>query len=35
MAAAGAEATVDGTHPNDYGFYSMAGPVTELLRKLI
>ncbi len=35
MAAAGAEATVDGVHPNDYGFYSMAGPVTELLRKLI
>ena len=35
MAKAGVEGTVDGIHPNDWGFASMAEPVTELLRKIL
>ena len=35
MAKAGVEGTVDGIHPNDLGFASMAEPVIALLQKLI
>lgn len=31
----GREGTVDGTHPNDFGFYSMAHALEEVLRKIL
>ncbi len=35
MAKAGVEGTVDGSHPNDLGFASMAEPLITLLQKLL
>lgn len=35
MKEAGVEGTVDGIHPNDFGFYSMATALKPLLEKLI
>lgn len=35
MAIAGADGTVDGTHPNDLGFYSMAQAVYAVLSKVL
>ena len=35
LAQCGNEGTVEGVHPNDYGFYSMAAAVGDVLEKLI
>ena len=35
MALAGDEGTVDGCHPNDLGFFSMAAALEPVLRKLV
>ena len=35
MALAGDEGTVDGTHPTDLGFFSMAKRMIEVLSKII
>jgi hypothetical protein len=35
MALCGDEGTVDGTHPTDLGFYSMAKCLEPLLRSLL
>lgn len=35
LAQCGNEGTVEGVHPNDYGFYSMASAVGDVLEKLI
>lgn len=35
MKIAGKDGTVDGCHPNDFGFYSMAEAVTEVLKQML
>ena len=35
MAICGTDGTVDGCHPTDFGFYSMAMAVTEVLKKIL